>query len=103
MNNGCICCTVRGDLIRILGNLMKRRNQFEPFARFDWDGASLIVTWSPDGRWVATSDLTASVHLYDFTRAYPLHIHGYGTKVKAMDFSPDGYGWEPAAGTTITL
>jgi G3E family GTPase len=29
MNNGCICCTVRGDLIRILGNLMKRRNQFD--------------------------------------------------------------------------
>ena len=25
MNNGCICCTVRGDLIRILSNLMKRR------------------------------------------------------------------------------
>ena len=25
MNNGCICCTVRGDLIRILGTLMKRR------------------------------------------------------------------------------
>lgn len=24
MNNGCICCTVRGDLIRILGNLMRR-------------------------------------------------------------------------------
>lgn len=29
MNNGCICCTVRGDLIRILGNLMKRKNQFD--------------------------------------------------------------------------
>src|SRR5512141_2811590 len=25
MNNGCICCTVRGDLIRILGNLMRRK------------------------------------------------------------------------------
>ena len=25
MSNGCICCTVRGDLIRVLGNLMKRR------------------------------------------------------------------------------
>lgn len=29
MNNGCICCTVRGDLIRIIGNLMKRRNKFD--------------------------------------------------------------------------
>ncbi|MEL6436859.1 MAG: GTP-binding protein, partial [Pseudomonadota bacterium] len=29
MNNGCICCTVRGDLIRILGGLMKRAGQFD--------------------------------------------------------------------------
>ncbi|MBM3757338.1 MAG: GTP-binding protein [Acidobacteria bacterium] len=29
MNNGCICCTVRGDLIRILGNLMKRKDSFD--------------------------------------------------------------------------
>lgn len=29
MNNGCICCTVRGDLVRILERLMKRREQFE--------------------------------------------------------------------------
>jgi G3E family GTPase len=29
MNNGCICCTVRGDLIRILGTLMKRKDRFD--------------------------------------------------------------------------
>src|SRR6202163_3095826 len=29
MNNGCICCTVRGDLIRILGNLLKRKDKFD--------------------------------------------------------------------------
>ncbi|MEO1352742.1 MAG: GTP-binding protein [Cyanobacteria bacterium J06635_15] len=29
MNNGCICCTVRGDLIRIIGNLMQRRDKFD--------------------------------------------------------------------------
>ncbi len=29
MNNGCLCCTVRGDLIRILGQLMKRRDRFD--------------------------------------------------------------------------
>jgi G3E family GTPase len=29
MNNGCICCTVRGDLIRILGSLMRSRDRFD--------------------------------------------------------------------------
>jgi G3E family GTPase len=29
MNNGCICCTVRGDLIRILSGLMKRKDKFD--------------------------------------------------------------------------
>jgi G3E family GTPase len=29
MNNGCICCTVRGDLIRMIDNLMKRRDRFD--------------------------------------------------------------------------
>jgi G3E family GTPase len=29
MNNGCICCTVRGDLIRILGKLLKRKDRFD--------------------------------------------------------------------------
>ncbi len=29
MNNGCVCCTVRGDLIRILDGLVKRRGKFD--------------------------------------------------------------------------
>lgn len=29
MNNGCICCTVRGDLIRILEGLMRRKGKFD--------------------------------------------------------------------------
>ena len=37
MNNGCICCTVRGDLIRILGNLQKRRHKFD-YVLIETDG-----------------------------------------------------------------
>ena len=29
MNNGCLCCTVRGDLIRVLGTLLKRKQKFD--------------------------------------------------------------------------
>ena len=29
MNNGCVCCTVRGDLIRVVADLMKRKGRFD--------------------------------------------------------------------------
>jgi G3E family GTPase len=29
MNNGCVCCTVRGDLIRVVQGLMKRKGSFD--------------------------------------------------------------------------
>ncbi|MFN8927002.1 MAG: CobW family GTP-binding protein, partial [Rhodospirillales bacterium] len=39
MNNGCSCCTVRGDLIRIIGGLMKRK---------DFDGIIVETTGLAD-------------------------------------------------------
>ena len=44
-----------------------------------------------------------AVHLYDFTRDYPLHIQGYETKVKAIDFSPDGNQLATGGGATVTV
>lgn len=29
MNNGCLCCSIRGDLLRIVSKLMQRRNKFD--------------------------------------------------------------------------
>ena len=29
MDNGCVCCSVRGDLVRTLGQLAKRRKDFD--------------------------------------------------------------------------
>ena len=75
----------------------------EPFARFDWGGASLRVEWSSCGRWLATADQTASVHIYDFSRDYPLHIQGYETKVRAMAFSADGTRLATGGSSVITI
>jgi len=29
MDNGCVCCSVRGDLVRTPGQLVKRRHEFD--------------------------------------------------------------------------
>lgn len=85
------------------GARMWKTGTGEPFARFDWGGASLRVEWSSCGRWLATADQTASVHIYDFTRDYPLHIQGYEAKVRAMAFSADGKRLATGGGPVITI
>jgi WD40 repeat protein len=85
------------------GAHMWRLGEAEPFARFDWGGASLLASWSPDGRWVVTGDQTASVHLYDFTRDYPLHIQGYETKVKALAFNSVSRKLATGGGSLVTV
>jgi len=85
------------------GARMWKFGEREPFARFDWGGASLRVEWSSCGRWLVTADQTASVHIYDFTRDYPLHIQGYETKVRAMAFSADGKRLATGGSSVITI
>ncbi|MFA7235187.1 MAG: WD40 repeat domain-containing protein [Terrimicrobiaceae bacterium] len=85
------------------GARMWKIGESGPFARFDWGGASLRVEWSSCGRWLVTADQTASVHIYDFTRDYPLHIQGYETKVRAMAFSADGRRLATGGGPVVTI
>lgn len=85
------------------GAHMWRLGETEPFARFDWGGASLLASWSGDGRWLVTGDQTPSVHLYDFTRDYPLHIQGYETKVKALAFNGNSRRLATGGGSLVTV
>jgi G3E family GTPase len=51
MNNGCICCSVRGDLIRVLGGLIKRRGAFDGILLETTglaDPAAIIQTFAMD-------------------------------------------------------
>jgi len=75
----------------------------EPTGHFDWGGASLISTWSPDGRWVVTGDQTPSVHLYDVRRKDPLHIQGYESKVKALAWQAKSEWLATGGGRMITI
>ena len=85
------------------GALLWRLGEAEPFARFDWGGACLLVDWSSDGRWIATGDQTPSVHVYDIPRDHSLHIQGFESKVRAMAFSPDGKKLATAGSPVVTV
>ncbi len=68
MNNGCICCTVRGDLIRIIGNLMRRRDQFDHLVIETTglaDPAPVIQTFFVDAEIQSQLDLDAVVTVVD--------------------------------------
>lgn len=75
----------------------------EPTGHFDWGGASLISTWSPNGRWVVTGDQTPSVHLYDVRSKDPLHIQGYESKVKALAWQDKSEWLATGGGRMITI
>jgi WD40 repeat protein len=85
------------------GARMWRLGVAKPFGHFDWGGASLIVSWSPNGRWVVTGDQTPSVHLFDTGRQHPLHIQGFDTKVKALAWEGNGEWLATGGGSSITV
>ncbi|MGY2734624.1 CobW family GTP-binding protein [Sphingomonas sp. UYP23] len=68
MNNGCICCTVRGDLIRIIEGLMKRKGAFDAIIIETTglaDPAPVAQTFFVDDDVSARSRLDAIVTLVD--------------------------------------
>jgi len=54
MNNGCICCTVRGDLIRILGSLKEKRDE----GKLEFDRVVIETTGMADPGPVAQTFFT---------------------------------------------
>ncbi|MEL6161681.1 MAG: GTP-binding protein, partial [Cyanobacteria bacterium J06627_32] len=83
MNNGCICCTVRGDLIRIIGNLMKRRDKFEHLVIETTglaDPAPVIQTFFVDEDMKDQINLDAVVTMVDAK-----HIHQHWEAEEAQE------------------
>ncbi|MEL6815396.1 MAG: GTP-binding protein [Cyanobacteria bacterium J06598_3] len=83
MNNGCICCSVRGDLIRIIGNLMKRRDKFDHLVIETTglaDPAPVIQTFFVDEDMKDKINLDAVVTMVDVK-----HIHQHWEAEEAQE------------------
>lgn len=78
MNNGCVCCSVRGDLIRVLGGLARRRGAFDGVLLETTglaDPAAIIQTFAMD------EDTRDAFHLDTVTTVVDaVHFQGHAAE-----------------------
>lgn len=58
----------------------------DPVRTFDWRGSLLLARVSPDGRWVASGNQDASVHVWRLWSGEDAEMAGYPEKVDALAF-----------------
>jgi len=58
----------------------------QPVRTFDWKGSLLLARVSPDGRWVASGNQDASVHVWRLWSGEDAEMTGYPEKVDALAF-----------------
>ncbi|MER2519129.1 MAG: GTP-binding protein [Bdellovibrionales bacterium] len=89
MNNGCICCTVRGDLIRILAGLMKRADRFDGILVETTglaDPAPVIQTFFADADVAAKTKLDSLVTVVD-AKHLPQRLKDSSEAVEQIGFA----------------
>ena len=90
MNNGCVCCTVRGDLIRIIEGLMKRKGRFDAIL-VETTGlakpAPVAQTFFVDADVRAKTKLDAIVTVVD-AKHVPQQLEGRPKKRRSRSRSP---------------
>lgn len=58
----------------------------EPVRTFDWKGSLLLARVTPDGKWVASGNQDASVHVWRLWSGEDAEMTGYPEKVDALAF-----------------
>lgn len=58
----------------------------QPLQSFQWKGSTLVLAWSPDGKYLATGDQDCTVHFWIVAKAEDLQMSGYATKVRELSW-----------------
>jgi hypothetical protein len=75
----------------------------EPLKRFEWQGASLALAWSPDGKFLATGDQDSSVHYWIHQTGQDLRMSGYPVKVRELSWDATGRHLATGGGPVVTI
>ncbi|NDJ61175.1 MAG: WD40 repeat domain-containing protein, partial [Chloroflexi bacterium] len=77
--------------------------QAEPLRRFEWQGSTLTLEWSPDGKYIATGDQDSTVHFWITDTGQDLQMWGYQTKVLELAWSFNSRYLATGGGTQVVI
>ncbi len=77
--------------------------QAEPLRRFEWQGSTLTLEWSPDGSYIATGDQDSTVHFWITETGHDLQMWGYETKVLELTWSFNNRYLATGGGTQVVV
>jgi WD40 repeat protein len=75
----------------------------EPLNRFEWQGSTLTLEWSPDGKHIATGDQDSTVHFWIADTGQDLQMWGYETKVLELAWSSNSRYLATGGGTQAVI
>ncbi|SFD86135.1 WD40 repeat domain-containing protein [Nitrosomonas sp. Nm166] len=76
--------------------------QSEP-RKYQWKGSSLLLTWSPDAKYIATGEQDSTVHFWDVNSGTDAQMSGFSTKVLELSWHSSGQWLATGGGNTICI
>ncbi|MBA2691118.1 MAG: WD40 repeat domain-containing protein [Rubrobacter sp.] len=75
----------------------------KPTRRFEWQGSTLKVAWSPNGKYIAIGDQDSTVHFWIVSHGMDLQMWGYATKVRELAWDSASRYLATGGGEAITV
>ena len=71
--------------------------------KYTWKGSSLVLAWSPDGKYMATGEQDSTVHFWHVTSGKDAQMWGFPTKVRELSWDPSGRWLATGGGASACL
>lgn len=72
------------------GVTLYKGSQPAPTRILEWQGSTLALAWSPDGKYLATGEQDNTVHFWMVQSGNDLQMSGYSSKVRALSWDATG-------------
>ena len=77
--------------------------QSDAVRQLEWKGSSLLIEWSPDGKYIATGDQDSTVHYWIMSTGEDLQMYGYQAKVRELSWDPTSRYLATGGGEEVTV